>query len=263
MFLVENIIKVEKNNIKDFMGNAKKVSKITIGATALCLSLITANKIKNTGPINQISQEQFLGNCSLEVEAKTLTLEDVYINNCKKILKDLDSSEKSYILDDVLIDVIKKDIKRNKDLNSILNDENSYENLKEQIKITAQEVAIDSKKYESIYETVFTDNIEQCLGSFTLTSYCPCASCCGKSNGLTASGVRATANHTIAADKRFPFGTKLMINGTIYTVEDHGGAVYGNHIDVFYNTHSEALNAGTTSAMVYLIAPEEKKTMTR
>jgi len=90
------------------------------------------------------------------------------------------------------------------------------------------------------------------LGQFLLTGYCPCVLCCGKSNGITASGKLATSNHTIAADSRYAFGTKMIIMGQVYTVEDRGGAIIGNHIDVFFNTHAEALQFGTKYADVYL-----------
>ena len=96
------------------------------------------------------------------------------------------------------------------------------------------------------------------LGEFTLTGYCPCAICCGKwsnpSNPITSSGVTAVAGRTIAADtSRYPFGTKLMINGQIYTVEDVGGAIKGNHIDIFFNSHEEALAFGKQYSSVYFV----------
>ncbi len=90
------------------------------------------------------------------------------------------------------------------------------------------------------------------LGQFVLTGYCPCVICCGKVDGITASGKPATSNHTIAADSRFAFGTQLVINGQVYTVEDRGGAIKGNHIDIFFNTHSEALAFGRRTGDVYL-----------
>ena len=48
-----------------------------------------------------------------------------------------------------------------------------------------------------------------------------------------------------------PFGTKLMINGQIYTVEDRGTA-YG-HVDVFFGSHSEAIAFGVQYADVYQV----------
>ena len=86
-----------------------------------------------------------------------------------------------------------------------------------------------------------------------MTAYCPCEKCCGKTDGITASGAKAKANHTIAADiSLLPFGTIVEINGIEYTVEDIGGAVKGNHIDIFFDTHEEAIQFGKQKAEVYL-----------
>lgn len=79
---------------------------------------------------------------------------------------------------------------------------------------------------------------------YKITAYCPCAKCCGKTNGITAMGTHATAGRTVAASSQFAFGTKLNINGHTYTVEDRGGAITGNKIDLFVNTHAEALAWG-------------------
>ena len=79
---------------------------------------------------------------------------------------------------------------------------------------------------------------------FKITAYCSCAKCCGKQTGITASGTRATAGRTIAASSQFSFGTKLIINGREYIVEDRGGAIQGNKIDIYMNSHAEALAWG-------------------
>lgn len=81
-------------------------------------------------------------------------------------------------------------------------------------------------------------------GVYKITAYCACMQCCGKTNGITASGTKATANRTIAAPRTFKFGTKVVINGITYTVEDRGGAIQGNRIDIYMDTHSEALKWG-------------------
>ena len=79
---------------------------------------------------------------------------------------------------------------------------------------------------------------------YKITAYCSCAKCCGKSNGITACGKKAKAGRTIAAPRGFSFGTKLSINGKTYVVEDRGGAIKGNRIDLYVNSHSEALRWG-------------------
>ncbi len=79
---------------------------------------------------------------------------------------------------------------------------------------------------------------------YKITAYCSCAKCCGKTNGITASGKKATAGRTIAASSKFALGTKLNINGHTYIVEDRGGAIKGNKIDIYVNSHAEALAWG-------------------
>lgn len=87
------------------------------------------------------------------------------------------------------------------------------------------------------------------LGKFKLTAYCACSRCCGKwANGVTASGTTATPGRTVAM-AGVPFGTKLLINGNVYVVEDRGTS-YG-HVDVFFNSHSAALKFGLQYADVY------------
>lgn len=91
------------------------------------------------------------------------------------------------------------------------------------------------------------------LGKFTLTAYCGCSECCGKSDGITASGKKAKSNHTIAVDKKkIPLGTEVVINGQKYVAEDTGGAIRGNRIDIYFDSHSEALDFGRQKATVYM-----------
>ena len=80
--------------------------------------------------------------------------------------------------------------------------------------------------------------------TYKITAYCSCAKCCGKTTGRTASGTQATAGRTVAASAKFAFGTKLNIGGHIYTVEDRGGAIQGNRIDIYVSSHSAALQWG-------------------
>ena len=93
------------------------------------------------------------------------------------------------------------------------------------------------------------------LGSFRLTGYCKCRICCGKWSSVnsTFSGAVPRINHTIAVDPRvIPFGTKVMINGVIYTAEDKGSGVKGKHIDIFCASHSAASRIGGR-AEVFLV----------
>ena len=86
------------------------------------------------------------------------------------------------------------------------------------------------------------------------TAYCACERCCGKATsdpryGVTAAGVKAQANRTIATDWNFlPRGTRVRIEGfggTVFVVEDTFGAVdRPGRIDVFFASHSAALEFG-------------------
>ena len=103
------------------------------------------------------------------------------------------------------------------------------------------EIPLTTVKFEDIPEY-------KELGTYKLTAYCACSKCCGKSDGITASGVKAQAGRTVAA-KSLPFGTELLINGEIYTVEDRG--VGSGVVDIFFDSHSEALDFGVKYAKVY------------
>ena len=89
-----------------------------------------------------------------------------------------------------------------------------------------------------------------------VTHYCACTKCCGaNAQGITASG-KSVARGMVAMSSHYPFGTQIMINGTMYTVEDRGGSGIENDIhrvDIFVPDHQEALRLGryTTTATIY------------
>ncbi len=93
---------------------------------------------------------------------------------------------------------------------------------------------------------------------FKATAYCSCERCCDKDPsdkwyGITATGKRARWG-TVAVDKRvIKLGSKLRIEGypdTIFRAEDVGGAIKGNHIDVWFPNHREALKFGVQVIVV-------------
>jgi 3D (Asp-Asp-Asp) domain-containing protein len=83
-----------------------------------------------------------------------------------------------------------------------------------------------------------------------VTGYCPCARCCGQySDGITANGHKIQPGDTfVAADKRYSFGTEMVIegynDGRPVKVLDRGGAIQGNKLDAFFHTHQQALEWG-------------------
>lgn len=119
---------------------------------------------------------------------------------------------------------------------------------------TEPEALMDSFiNYDKQYKELNKTRIKyELIGVYEITAYCPCVSCCGKSNGKTASGKIAKPNHTIAADiNHFSFNDEVYIDGTTYVVEDTGGAIRGNRIDMFFGSHSEALSYGRKYEKLY------------
>lgn len=94
------------------------------------------------------------------------------------------------------------------------------------------------------------------LGTFWITAYCPCPICCGEysnmDNPTTASGAPAVEGVTCAAPSNFAFGTELIVDGHTYTVQDRGGAINGNHLDIYFSNHQAALNFATGYYDVYV-----------
>ena len=95
--------------------------------------------------------------------------------------------------------------------------------------------------------------IEDCI----VTYYDVCVLCCGKDDGITASGAEAVPYETCAVDQAvIPLGSVVQVDygdGTVLRLraEDTGGAVRGNHIDICVAGHEEALALGVRRATVY------------
>ncbi len=83
-------------------------------------------------------------------------------------------------------------------------------------------------------------------GIYSISAYCPCEKCCGKwADKVTFSGTKAQEGRTISVDpKIIPLGTRVLIDGHEYIAEDVGGAIKGNKLDMFFNSHQDALKWG-------------------
>lgn len=91
---------------------------------------------------------------------------------------------------------------------------------------------------EVSYETGWAE-----LGEFKISWYCPCVLCCGKNDGITATGTHATEGRTVAVDPTvIPLGSKVKIGSHVYIAEDTG--VRGRVVDVFVDSHERALQLG-------------------
>lgn len=89
---------------------------------------------------------------------------------------------------------------------------------------------------------------------FKLTAYCieNYPHICNDGDAThTATGTVPTPGRTIAVDpKVIPYGSEVVIYGHTYIVEDCGGAIKGNCIDIVFETHEEALDFGVQYAEV-------------
>jgi len=113
-----------------------------------------------------------------------------------------------------------------------------------------------SHRTETVTETREV-RVGESLGQVVTSGYCNCPICCGRwSGGPTASGVYPTAEHTIAVDANNPFvpmGTKVVMNGVEYTVEDTGNFDrYGVQFDVYYDSHWAATLHGHQTWEAYI-----------
>lgn len=99
------------------------------------------------------------------------------------------------------------------------------------------------------------ETVQQSNGkNYVITAYCACVQCCGKTDGITASGVKAVEGVTVATDKSIPFGTKIYIDGVgERIVQDRGGAIKGNRIDLYFSDHQSALNFGRQTKQVTIL----------
>lgn len=129
----------------------------------------------------------------------------------------------------------------------------------DQSDISAEANSNDSAKNQVSLESEDTESSSstglRSLGMFRTTAYCPCYGCSEGYGRHTCTGAIAKANHTIAVDPRvIPYGSKVVINGVVYTAEDRGGGVKGNHIDIFYDTHAQTRQYGSRHVEVFLIS---------
>ena len=92
-----------------------------------------------------------------------------------------------------------------------------------------------------------------------VTHYCCCVKCCGKDDGITYSGVKATPGVTVAVDTSIsPLGSDVLVDygdGVInyYRADDTGSSIKGNKLDLCVSSHQEAINLGVRTATVYWV----------
>ena len=98
----------------------------------------------------------------------------------------------------------------------------------------------------------------------TLNASAYTASTCGKKKGSrgygrTASGAIASSWYTVAAGKGYPMGTIIYIpafknkpNGGWFVVQDRGGAISNNRIDIYMSTYNQCIQFGRRNLQCYI-----------
>ena len=124
------------------------------------------------------------------------------------------------------------------------------------IETISSEPVIEVEVKEVVKEVAPEPEIERVpLGEYRITAYCPCEKCCGAwADGITYTGTEATEGRTIAVDPDvIPLGSIVEINGVEYVAEDVGGAIKGDRIDLYFNSHQDALEWGVQYLDIFLI----------
>ena len=107
----------------------------------------------------------------------------------------------------------------------------------------------------SHFSSVFGQN-ESFSTIFTVTAYCKCEKCCGKwtKYGKTADGSIPKQGITCAASRKIAFGTVLNIEGVgLRVVQDRLAVRYDNRIDIYFDSHKEALKFGNRKLKVKIV----------
>lgn len=90
--------------------------------------------------------------------------------------------------------------------------------------------------------------------TYLITAYSPTVEECDKNPFITADGSKVRFGIVAGCPKKFPFGSKIYINGLgIFYVHDRGGAIKNNRIDVFYFSTSYAKLFGVQKRKVILL----------
>jgi 3D (Asp-Asp-Asp) domain-containing protein len=77
---------------------------------------------------------------------------------------------------------------------------------------------------------------------------------------ITKGGNKPVAGTTIAADpKIIPLGSRVLVSDAgeysgVYLVDDIGGAIKGNKIDIYMNSHAEAIEFGRQDVLLTVLS---------
>ncbi|MFA5776949.1 MAG: 3D domain-containing protein [Parcubacteria group bacterium] len=126
--------------------------------------------------------------------------------------------------------------------------------IKEEVK-SEQEIKNDKvlakwkEKQENMWKSLPKEKF-----TINASAYTAAADECGKSDGITASGIKVGEKRTLACPPSYPFGAKIKIEGVGTLIcEDRGGAIKGNHFDIYVETKKEAFAFGRRNLLAEVV----------
>ena len=246
----------------------------------------TSGAIEIADEESTISKEQILGNYSavvekIEVKEEEIPYETITKNSktasddrSNKVIKQGENGLKEVTYkvkyqNDVEISriVIKEEIKK-KAVNKIVqvNDttsrsgETTERESKKETKKASTSVASKASSSNSLAAKV--EGMTPIVKTLNTSAYT--ASTCGKKAGskgygVTSSGKKASSWYTVAAGKNYPVGTVIYVpalknkpNGGWFVVQDRGGAISNNRLDIYMSTYNECIQFGRKNLECYI-----------
>ena len=149
----------------------------------------------------------------------------------------------------------------------VINRKQEFENVFKKIeerKLAQEEITeeeIETFENEEIIEEDVPEEMNKQWVTFELSAYCPCEYCCDTYTGITASGLNVEVGMCAAPDN-IPFGSICVIPelGMELNVQDRGGYIINTYdglvrLDVYCNSHEEALGFGRRVVEGYIVYP--------
>lgn len=117
---------------------------------------------------------------------------------------------------------------------------------------------------ETITETIYLSDMRVEVRTMNVSGYAPLdpkakkGMCFSGDRRIAASGAKVKPYITVAAPPEIPFGTLVQVEGIdgTFIVEDRGGAIKGDKLDICFLTRDEALKFGRQSLAVVFFYEE-------
>ena len=197
----------------------------------------------------------------------TEILADVTTNN-EKLLNNKEESVANTVTDSKSVsDVIENTGAPTHNIQNLVFDDENVDFKKDEV--LAEEVEVVNAVYHEKSEGKGIPDQYSNVIQVTATAYCLCKSCCGKNPtdpyyGYTASGLKivpGTGMKVIAVDPNvIPLNTNVYVEGLNgawdygYAIAaDTGGAIKNQKIDLYMDSHADALKWGRRQVKVYLL----------